>query len=225
MALIFNDTFSVSASALLEDHVPDTGSSWTKAFDNTACIARVSVTACTVARSGGETAKSVGYTTAPSPTVNTYDIQMKFDAVYVPGTGTRTVHLFGRWSSSTDAGYAAQATNGNSASIGQRIIKNVSGVNTILASNSVSTSASDVMLFSIVSATKTMSINGASVLQTSDDTITATGQAGLGWGNLYGSGNIVTNWQIDNFSVTETDGAPAAVIPSPVMQAGFSGPI
>lgn len=210
MALIFKDLFTeASVDTALASHTPDTGTSWTETINNTTSSVVQAIAAtdrCKVSVTQGS--REIIHSADVSYATNEYDIEVKQPVVDAVGTDD-PFHLLGRMTATNNHyGLAIRRSAANTATY--EIFKKVAGTVTSLASSTVALANDDDSKFEIRDAAKKGFNNSSEIVSTTDNVLTATGKAGLGYGDVYIGGHDVEGaWELDDFRVTEV-AAPAA---------------
>ena len=216
MTTLVLDQFDVASDTNLDGRTPaPTGTAWSVlAATATTAVLRVFAATDALGPSASENSCYIVASATPNPTGAEYDVQI---TVHTPFTGTGSRHwgVAGRYTSASDAGYAANLANGQTSGNDRQLVKRVGGTNTVLAQTDVGDwTAGDVVTLEIRDATKRLLVNGTEVLSSTDNTITAAGVATFFVGNLYGGNHIRSEWRFDDYTVTEAGG------PAPIEGAG-----
>lgn len=202
---LVNDSFVEASDTLLSSHVPDTGNQWvavatssTQHLQVVAATDRLSADANS--SNNGEFCKS-----QPSPTSADYDVQITIVTVDAAGTTPRTWRIHGRMPDANNGYYVEWYPTTDVSDNDTNIYKIVGGTRTQLATVDTGLVDGDIFRFEINDLAKTLYKNGTSILTSSDNTITAAGEAGISAGayNANVVGNINNSWKFDDFSVTE----------------------
>jgi hypothetical protein len=203
---LVSDTFTVGADAVLSDHVPDTGNQWVLVSQVTQTISTIAATD-DIRGTGSGTNQGSLYKSQPDPSGADYDVVLVVNAVDT-GTASRRVRMHGRLA---DAGnhYTVAFLPTGHASNDTELYKTVAGTPTSLASVDTGVTAADSFTLEIRDAAKRVLKNGAEILTSSDNAITAAGSAGVSMGKFISTasganaGNTNTPWRWDTYSVTE----------------------
>lgn len=200
MAVIFQDNFTESADTAVSAHTPSpTGTSWTEEVKSGTPIMTILAANDRAEQSANATSQRCTYSAQPNPSVSEYDVEVVL-ANY-SSTSPRCGFIMGRFTSDADAGYGyVHIASGDTTD--KRLVKRISSTNTELATTDTGNSVGDTHKLEIRSASKKCYRNGGEILSSSDDTITATGKAGMGLGNQFNTGNINSH-AYDDFKVTE----------------------
>lgn len=215
MAVIFSDTFTEAANTGLLSHTPDIGNGWSVLYNTTGLADPFLVVAASGSLEGGGDVNSAGagVATDPAPTGPEYDIQLTLvKGEGLPETGTKPMGIFARAVDANNGYVWAHYPNSHSNNA-ENIYIVQSGTRTLLASADYPETIPTTYKFEIRDAAKTLYIDGAEFISTTDNTITAAGKCGIfnggGWGD---SGHFRSVWQWDDFSL-EMVGAPSPVVP------------
>lgn len=202
---LFQDTFTEAADTALTSHTPSpTGTSWVQIAITGASFIEVKEATDAIANDvadigGGEFCKS-----QPDPSGVDYDVEMQVITTDT-GTANRRVRIHGRIVDVSNY-YAVRFLPTGHASNDTQLIKNVAGTVTELATVDTGLTANDTLKLEIRDAAKKVYKNGAEILTSSDNALTAAGSAGVSCGQVSAadSGNaIAATWRWDNYVVTE----------------------
>ncbi len=212
---VLYDTFTETSDTVITSHTPDVGTGWTQVYNNApTAVGRVNGANDYLEATASETSVGIAYAINPAPTNSEYDISFTFKGIYT-GTGTRSFNLFAR-QTDADNFYMVTILNGGTVTL----YKVSGGTLSTLATTSVTLAVNDTFKFEVRNSAKKVFHNDTEILSSTDNALTSAGNAGLGWGYIFGkfSSHIRTEWKIDNFTVEEpsslTDTEPAWV-PAP----------
>lgn len=209
MALIFSDAFTEVSNTALTSHTPTIlGTGWTQEKASATAVAHARATDVLMS-SAQDIGNGMTYSSQPNPAIADVDVQATLAAVY-SGSSSAPIALIARFADTSNY-YAVQILGTSHAQNDTKIYKRVGGTWTQLAAVDTSWANGDVLKFEIRDATKKVYKNGVEILSTTDNAITAAGKAGVAWGaEAGGNGSHVfsTEWQLDNYSVTERDFPP-----------------
>jgi hypothetical protein len=201
MAVIFNETFTGS-SVNLEDHLPDTGHSWSVVWQDVG-------TDVIVVNGTGEGAASSGagggfVYTANTNAGNPYataSYTVKTTVTATPGGDVKPLFLLGRWQDTSNfyiLGFFGTFI---------RLYKCVAGTLSQVSTDvSYTLTVNDVIEFRLAGSTLAAVVNGVYKKLYSDSSITLAGRGGLAGGDVTNrvddtfSGNT---WRVDSFSVND----------------------
>lgn len=230
MATIFLDHFTeVVADTALESHTPDTGTSWSKVgatqLDAVASIDRCRATGNTTAGSAGAL-----YTISPAPTTDGVDVYTTVVAGMTTGGVDDPFFLIARYTDSSNYLLVGSYQNGNTSNL--KILKNIAGVVSSLATADFDLTANDVFKAEVRGAasavTVSLKVNGVERLALAATDLSAlTGKgAGFGMGNISGTATDDVNaaWQFDDYTVDEiaaAAGGGAWVVGSAIFDSGI----
>jgi hypothetical protein len=200
MTTLASDDFTDTTGTELSAHTPTGGGSWTKSIGAGGDLIKITGNA---AYPNCAVAWAVYYHSA-TPASAAYDVSLTNVAA---GAGS-AIGPCGRVSTSADTYYFAWPTTGVIT-----LYKAVAGAFTSLGTYGAS-SAGDTLKLQITDATKKVFVNGTERISSADNSITATGKAGL---RAYGNSTGVT---FDGWLAEETAGAAFMFHPfTPVLQA------
>jgi hypothetical protein len=195
MAIIFHDTFVGTAGQDLVVRTPDTvGTSWAETRSH-AALQEIDVSGRVDATAAQLDGHHV-YRGRPNPTNAEYDVIGNTSSVTL--TNLKSWFLVGRYTDINNA-YGYKMSGGV-----QKLFKKVGGTPTQLATLTQTYVANDTFLFQVRNATKKGFQNGLERLSSTDNVITAVGEAGFGLGNLFlSTEDIETAWDTTEFKVDE----------------------
>ncbi len=200
-ATVFNDTFTSGTDVALENHTPDTGTSWTVLWQ-TDTDSELKDIASTGRATASTTLANSGfiYKANGTPTSNDYVVTVTASAGC---TGSNRCYVFARMTDQNNL-YALRYTTGASVT---RMYKEVAGVWTALGSFIADPAVGDVLKFKVVGNKLQYYYNGVLKDTQTDTSITAIGNAGLGMGGgtqlAASTDDILSTSAFDNFSVTD----------------------
>ena len=207
MGVEFYDTFTEASDTNLASHTPDTGTGWTVPYDPNTTVPKVNSTAdvCEITTSNNGT----GCLALATATLSGDEYDVESDVTTDAPADDRW-GLVGR-ATDEDNLYAAGGSN----NAGSFLYKRVSGVETELARNTGTAYDIDsgfTYKLEIRDAAKKWFGKGSEWLSSSDNAITATGSGGYFWGNVVGIAfaDVVTTWQLDEFTITTPSGDVSA---------------
>jgi hypothetical protein len=211
MAIIFQDTFTEASTTAIDSHTPDTGTGWVIEIDGGADLPTASGVDDALRVTSGTNSDRTIITSRPNPTSAEYDVQ--FTVTVLPSDADNPSWLVARYTDASN--YYVAGTNGAANAADKKLVKNVAGVRTELASGDSADTIGDVFKFQVRNATKKLFRNGVELLSTTDNALTSTGSAGVAWGN---AGTVATDdvsgiTRLDNYSVDEVAGAATTAFP------------
>lgn len=217
MPVVFHDNFVEAVDTQLLNHTPDTGTEWVKLVSNIV-VAEIHVKPSgdsgaqnAVGPTTSENSVYVLYVARPAPTEA--DVRLIFDRhmnnwertnTYLTGIGARI-------NASGDTGYFLQMHTNAHTNESLRLFLVQNGVSTLLAAYDHSFVNGDVVKFECFDDGKRVYVNDTLVINNSDNTITAPGEAGIYWGALFESGHIRSENEYSFFTI-ETEAPTGNVI-------------
>jgi hypothetical protein len=207
MAIIFQDTFTEASTTAIDSHTPDTGTGWVIEIDGGADLPTASGPDDALRVTSGTNSDKTIITSRPNPTSAEYDVQ--FTLTVLPSDADNPSWLVARYVDTSN--YYVAGSNGAANAADKKIVKNVAGTKTELASGDSADTVGDVFKFEVRNATKKLYRNGVELLSTSDNALTSAGSAGVAWGNV---GTVATDdvsglTRIDDYSVNEVSSGAA----------------
>lgn len=214
MAVVHHDTFTEASDTAITSHTPETGSGYTIQFRTDAGIdpgvwsATDQASPALTFNAASSTALLI--TAGTSLSSAEYTISTQLGGTISGSSTIKAVWVLARFADTSN--YYAAGIYPPANATDKRIIKNVGGIKTELASADTGTVSGDTFDFIVTDASKELQRNGASIpLSTSDNAITAAGLAGFGWGavgtvtsdEVTGPGSDTT---LNFFTVDETGG-------------------
>lgn len=211
------DHFTEGADVALTSHTPDSGGSWTEVEDTSAGVAANIIAAndnVRVTADAGDARLLVRVSWTPAAA--TYDVGVTIGTY--SGTNTDPSGVFGRYTST--ASYYAIASYPGGATTDKKLLRVTAGpTRDVLASTDSGSASNDIIVLKMLTASKKMFLNGAEILSSADNTITAVGNAGMCWGNYT---NVSTDniqgatggIRHDDFTLDDTsDPAGSSIVP------------
>jgi len=226
MAIIVQDEFTEGADTNLDAHTPTTtGTGWTKENGSASwhlrCYAAQDNVEFTETGSRGD---NLMYSSQPAPT--TADVDVQFDSFRAtPVSNDGAWGCFARFADTSNFYSLGLYRTGVAAD--KKIFKRVTGTDTELASGDNGITDGDVHLFEIRDATKKLFHNSSEILSTTDNAITAAGEAGLCLGEFMTTlDECRHNIEFDDYILTEISvaNAPTGGIYGP-LAGPLAGPI
>jgi hypothetical protein len=223
-AVTFSDSFTEGADTVLDSHTPSpTGTSWVLVSQLTNTISVIAATDQLRGTSAG-TALGALYKSQPNPAVVEYDVQWTVAAVDT-GSATRPCRLHAR---QTDAAnwYAAKLRPTAHATNALELVKSIADAITVLATVDQAWAANDTCLLRMRDAAKSVRVNGAEVLTSADNALTAAGAAGVSMGKFSATGdagNMNTVWLFDDYLVDEVAAAAGGLFRAPALDGLSAG--
>lgn len=228
MQVIFHDDFIEAVETPLDDHKPDTGSSWLR---YAATLSNTQITVKPVGR--GEAPNVVGstgsengvyalYTAQPAPTQA--NVRVSFDR-YMNNWEVSNTYLTGvgaRISNNGATGYYIQMVPNQHSNESIRLYRRVNGVNTLLGSYDHPFSDGDVIEFECFDDGKRVYVEGALVIDVLDNVIEGAGEVGIYWGGLITNGHIRAEVEYGFFTVEAEEGSSGNAIDAAASLSGSS---
>ena len=200
--LLIFDTFTAGSNENLQDHTPDVGTSWTKEFvvGTDFSLQVLAASDVLISPETSTTGRGVGYVAAPAPSSADAEAKITFASV-TSVSAEVSIHLFARYADENNFYYATVYPLLPYSEIGEF----VAGVNTVLDfDEAVSFGAADVARFVVEGTSLKLYKNDTLLLEATDASISAAGNAGVGMGFLVYSGDdLDPDLQLDDFTVTE----------------------
>lgn len=203
MALIFNDTFTTVADANLQDHTPDTGTSWTELWATTANLGW-NVDSTDVLQ--GETGSSSGAIHTANATYDSADYSVSALMDTLDSSPNDSMYLLVRIQDQENM-YAVRLRDQNGTGTCQ-LYKKVAGTWSALGSAFDPPANGSVIKLEIIGSALKFYDDDVEVASATDGDITAAGKAGLGHGGgaelVASTDSLGLSTILDNFSVTTT---------------------
>lgn len=198
---IFNDTFTEASDTTLASHTPDTGTSWTKLWNDGGLPTLTVIGSTDRCKGTGQNNSGVMYTA--NGTYPSADYDAAFTLVASVAFSTRPFFVFVRMQDQENM-YAVRLTNVAS---GGQLYKKVSGTWSTLGSAFTCPAAGSVCKLEIIGTALKFYDDGAEVASATDSDISAAGKAGLGLGGgaelTDSTDDANSGWEIDSFTVTD----------------------
>ena len=193
-----SDDFTESSDTAITSHTPNTGTSWTSEVNDTGNILNVNAAGDFLLWDGdGSSSTKAIFTSQPNPVLADYGTSVKVPLVdFSAGDKFWLVLRFA--DTSNYYGFGGSAGGGTP---NLTIRKRVASSDTILASETVTNLASgDTMKFTVIGSTLTAYLNGVQLLSVVDTSLSAAGQAGIAYGNIFGgTDRPTTGWNVDSY--------------------------
>ena len=187
--IFVNDTFTVTADTALEAHMPDIGGKWVRGTGSKGIVVKAaSDSAYNIAANDWD----VYTNAAPAPDDEYF---VKITVTFTNTNAKNFVDLYGRADTKVNNGYAVRISANGTVTL----MKYVASAMTTLATGTTKVTVNTPIHLTLVidDNFKRASIDGATVVNSSDNTITAAGLAGFGM-QSYALGQTIT----DDFSAT-----------------------
>jgi hypothetical protein len=214
MAVYVEDTFTVASDTAIASHTPDTGTGYTVVSDTTITPPVVQATDDFVEKASLENDTEYVASAEPDPDTDEYYVEGLI--VNAPGDLITSSYTFGFFArrDATDR-YMMQILPESHIEASHKILKDVSGTPSLLASSDVGGTVNDACnqfyQFRITDARKSIVREGVELCSTTDDTV-AGGDCGFGWGNWFPDGNhTASSWAMDDFRTLDV---PQESVPS-----------
>ena len=178
---IVSDTFTEGSDTTLASHTPDTGTGWTKECASGSIVLDVIASSDTVKADQDGFASNVCYTAQPDPTDAEYDVQATFSVI---ATDTDSPSGFCARLTDESSNYNAMMYMA-SVNPDALISKRISGVPAERGTADVGDGAGTVFKCEVRDAAKKWLAGATERISTTDNVITATGRAGLVYGNVH----------------------------------------
>lgn len=210
---IFQDNFNNDAAGALTAHTPTPlGTSWTEAVDTGgANFAKLFAADDWVAPDASDgTGNRLIVTAAPDPAGADYVVSVRLAAGgYTVSTSAETAIVFGYQDSSNYCGLAFKSSVVNPDVF---LFKRVAGVVTDLATGNAGPVAGNVLAVAVDGTSLTATLNGSSILTTTEAFCDDAATVGLGWGaNRTAGAAIHAQGRLDDFTVVDNAGAAAGI--------------
>src|SRR5215216_5655273 len=187
MAVVHSDTFTEAADTAITSHTPDVGSGYTIQINTDPLVdpgvlgATDELVPALLYNAPGGTGLLITAGTAIGSAEYSVSLVLAGFTTTVIRKGVMAVARY------QDANnYYVGCTYNPANTADKKIVKCVGGVFTELASGDSDLAAGDTLKFECLNATKKLYVNNVELLSTSDNSITAEGKAGIGWGNVVG---------------------------------------
>ena len=203
---IFSDTFTDTDGVLLQSHVPDTGTSWTRLWGTTNTNAEINTNRC---RSDGDLNSGVMYTADGTYPSADYDITCTM--VTMVAANDRPIFLMVRIQDQENMYAVRLETTASESSL----YKKVSGTWTAVGSLFTKPADGSVIKLEIIGTALKFYDDGVELASATVSDISAAGKAGIGFG---GGAELVTSGDdgstsnvIDTLTVNNLGGGAVAV--------------
>lgn len=212
MAVVVEDTFTEASTTVLTAHTPSpTGTSWVEEENTTAGGTNnfeIVGAADNVKSEATEASVRIVATSRPDPTEA--DVDVEGVMVTTNASSDDPFGFVARWADASN--WYSAGTYPAGAAADKKIVKEVTGTVTEIASGDDGMADGDTMRFELRGSALKLFHNAAEVLSVTDSDLSAAGSAGIMVGNLWTSSDDVgQNWDFDNYKVTEFAAAGGAV--------------